>query len=475
MANNTAILTKTYSFFFRRWSCEGGYREFLIIAVPLILATGMWSVQQFVDRMFLTWHSPEAVAAAMPAGMLNFTIVCMFLGTVTYVDTFVAQYYGAERHKMIGPTVWQGVYISLVGGLVLLAVAPFSRRIFELIGHEAAILQNEVVYFKILCLGSFPALATAALSAFYAGRGKTWTLMWVNIAGTAVNVVLDYCLIFGRWGFPGWGIKGAAVATVLSGCFTFMLLLLLISNRAYKKRYCSLKWQVNWPLLGRILRFGLPNGVNFLVDIAGFTGFILIMGSLGTTSLAATNIAFNINTVAFMPMLGCAIAVSVLVGQYLGRERPEIAARSTYSGFHVTFCYMAAISLLYVFAPSIFILPFAANADPESFEAIRSLVVVLLRFVAVYSLFDTMNLIFASAVKGAGDTHFVMRMMVVLSLAGLVAPSYVAIVLLHKGLYAGWYIASAYIVVLGLAFLFRFLGGKWKSMRVIEPSAPLPL
>jgi MATE family multidrug resistance protein len=211
------------------------------------------------------------------------------------------------------------------------------------------------------------------------------------------------------------------------------------------------------------------------VDIAGFTGFILIMGSLGTTSLAATNIAFNINTVAFMPMLGCVIAVSVMVGQYLGRDRPDIAARSTYSGFHVTFVYMAAIALLYVLAPSIFILPFAANADPESFEAIQALVVVLLRFVAVYSLFDTMNLIFAAAVKGAGDTHYVMRMMVVLSLAGLIAPTYVAIVLLHKGLFTGWYIASAYVIALGLAFLFRFLGGKWKSMRVIEPSTPFSL
>jgi MATE family multidrug resistance protein len=199
------------------------------------------------------------------------------------------------------------------------------------------------------------------------------------------------------------------------------------------------------------------------------------MGSLGTTSLAATNIAFNINTVAFMPMLGCAIAVSVMVGQYLGRERPDLAVRSTYSGFHVTFAYMGAIALLYVFAPSIFILPFAANADPDSFEAIQVLVVVLLRFVAVYSLFDTMNLIFAAAVKGAGDTHYVMRMMVVLSTAGLIVPTYTAIVLLHKGVLTGWYIASAYVIALGLAFFFRFLGGKWKSMRVIEPSPPLPL
>lgn len=471
--SNTRFSVRVHRFLSWRWSCEGGYKEFLTMAVPLILATGMWSVQHFVDRMFLTWYSPSAVAASMPAGMLNFTLICVFLGTVSYVDTFVAQYYGAGRKKMIGPSVWQGIYIAAVGGLVLLSIASLSRQIFELIGHDAAIIENEVVYFKVLCTGSFPVLASTALAGFYAGRGKTWTIMWVNIAATAVNVVLDYCLIFGKLGFPEWGMKGAAVATVSAGCFTFLLFLSLVLKKSYSWEYCTRKWQVNRQLLARMVRFGLPNGVHFFLDIAGFTAFILIMGFLGMTDLAATNIAFNINTVAFMPMLGCGIAVSVLVGQYLGRDRPEIAERSAYSGFHITFLYMGLISLLYVFAPHVFILPFEANADPESFEQIRGLVVVLLRFVAVYSLFDTMNIIFASAVKGAGDTHYVMWINVIISLFVLTVPSYIAIVLLHKGIFGGWLVASVYITVLGLAFLARFLRGRWKSMRVIETGVSL--
>ena len=79
-----------------RWYAEGGYGEVLRIAIPLIISTGSWSVQHFVDRMFLTWYSPEAIAAAMPAGILNFTITCIFIGTASYVGTFVAQYYGAR-------------------------------------------------------------------------------------------------------------------------------------------------------------------------------------------------------------------------------------------------------------------------------------------------------------------------------------------------------------------------------------------
>ncbi|MCK5118422.1 MAG: hypothetical protein KAJ05_06610, partial [Candidatus Latescibacteria bacterium] len=107
-----------------------------------------------------------------------------------------------------------------------------------------------------------------------------------------------------------------------------------------------------------------------------------------------------------------------------------------------------------------------------------------LRFVAVYSVFDTLNIIFAAGIKGAGDTRYVMVMIFSISLLVLVVPSYVVLVVLHKGIYAGWTLASAYIILLGFAFLLRFLGGKWKSMRVIEevspslpstwPEAPIP-
>jgi MATE family multidrug resistance protein len=443
------------------------------MAFPLILSTGAWSVQHFVNRMFLTWYSPETVAASMPAGMVNFTIYSVFLGTVSYVDVFVAQYFGANRRRMIGPALWQGIYLSAAGALIIAAFAPFSRTIFDIFGHDPVVRANEIVYFRILCMGAFPGLASAVMSGFYAGRGKTWTIVVVNSLGTVMNILLDYFLIFGHAGFPEMGMKGAAIATITASTFTFLLYFSLISRRKYDAEYHTLSgWRLSPALFKRIIRFGVPSGLHFSLDTAGFTLFVLIMGTLGTVSLAATNIAFNISTLAFMPMIGAGIASSVLVGQYLGKNRPEIASRSAFSAFHLAFSYMASISLLYVVAPGIFLAPYAANADPASFAAISGIVVVLLRFVAVYSLFDAMNMIFAAAVKGAGDTHFVLRMSVVVSLAVLVLPSYVALVVLKQGIYTGWTIASIYIATLGLSFLFRFLAGKWKTMRVIEMPVP---
>ncbi|HPO45731.1 MAG TPA: MATE family efflux transporter [Spirochaetota bacterium] len=461
---------------FTRWRARGGYRELLVLSIPLILSTSSWSLQHFVDRMFLAWYSPFAIAAVMPAGMLNFCTMSIFIGTAGYVSIFAAQYFGAGVNERIGSSIWQGAYIAAFGAIVHLALIPLAPAIFDLAGHDPEVRRYEVIYFQILCLGAFPGIASSAFSGFFTGLGRPWPVMWVNLLATGVNLFLDYLLIFGKWGFPEMGIKGAAIATVAAGFVYCAAYLALLAAPKARRIYHTLSgWRLDRELFARLLRFGFPNGVQFFVDIAGSTVFILLVGRLGTTNLAATNIAFNINTLAFMPMFGFGIAVSVLVGQYIGMERTDLAERSVYSGFHMTFLYMAAISLCYLLAPDIFVAPFMSKADPAAFSEIYPLSVILLRFVALYCIFDTLNIIFASALKGAGDTRFVMYMLAVVSLVVLVLPTYLALVVFDGGLYAAWVIASLYVVVLGFAFFIRFRGGRWKSMRVIEkPVVCLP-
>jgi multidrug resistance protein, MATE family len=464
-----------FRYFKERWGSPNGYREVLTLAFPLILSTGSWSIQGFVDRMFLTWYSPDAIAAAMPAGILNFTIMSLFIGTASYVSTFIAQYYGAKRYDRIGSVVWQGLYISFIGGAILLVFIPFAGHFFSMIGHAKLVCEYETVYFRILCLGAIPAIASSALSGFFAGRGDVWPVVWVNLLATLINIVLDYFFIFGHFGFPEMGIGGAAIATDLSALFGFCAFFFLMCRKENNHQYQILRgWKFDSELFWRIMRYGLPSGIQFFLDFAGFALFILLMGRLGVEALAATNIAFNINTLAFMPMIGVGIAISILVGQNLGKDDAPAAERSVYSGFHITFLYMGTIALAYVVVPGLFLMPFAAGSDPASFGAMYGVIVVLMRFVAVYSLFDTMNIVFASALKGAGDTRFVMFMIMGISAGVLVIPSYIALVILNANIYIGWTIASAYVCLLGLSFYLRFLGGKWKSMRVIE-AAPYVL
>ncbi len=467
------ILKSVFQKIRKRWYCESGYREVLVLAIPLILSTGAWTIQHFVDRMFLTWYSPESIAAAMPAGILNFTVMCFFIGTAGYVSSFVAQYYGAKRYEKIGPALWQGIYLSIIGGIGFLFLIPLAEPFFRYVGHDSAVQANEVIYFKFLCFGALPVIASSSMSGFFSGRGKTWPVMWVNVLATVVNLILDYAMIFGHWGFAERGIQGAAIATVLSQYFAVAVFAALLFRAKFDTRYHTLRgWRFDKALFGRLLRFGMPNGIQFFIDIMGFTVFLMFIGRLGTTNLAATNIALNLNTLAFMPMIGFAIAVTVLVGRHIGNDRPDLAERGVYSSFHLTALYMGSIAAAFVLIPDLLLWPYAAQADPEEFEAIRKLVVLLLRFVAVYSLFDTFTLIFASAIKGAGDTRYAMFLMLTVSSCVLIIPSYVALVRLKAGLYTGWTIASLYIIILSLMFLFRFLGGKWKSMRIIEETPP---
>ena len=266
--------------------------------------------------------------------------------------------------------------------------------------------------------------------------------MVITLAGTGVNILMDYLLIFGHAGFPEMGIRGAGWASVIANCVQLVSYSFLVFGGRLRARYRTLSWRPDLKAFWALIRFGLPSGIQFFIDMVGFTGFILLVGRLGRNELAATNLAFNVNTIAFMPMIGIGITVSVLVGQALGKNDPRLARASVRSAIEMTLLYMGVVAALFVLVPRLFILPFAAAAsDPGQFAAIGDLTVVLLRFVAVYTLFDGCNIIFSSAIKGAGDTRFVMWMILALSLGILILPSFVAITWLSAGVYLCWAIA----------------------------------
>jgi len=462
-------LQTTITNFRLRWHAESGYRQVLKLAFPLILSTGSSTIQMFIDRMFLTWYSPEAIAAAAPGGIVSFTLMCLFIGTAAYVNTFVAQYFGAKQYDKIAQAVWQGIYFAIAAGIFFLAYIPLAKPIFNFAGHEPEVRVLEIEYFTILCFGALPAFINAAVSGFFGGRGETKIIMWVNIFATSVNIILDYLLIFGHFGFPRMGIRGAAIATVAASYTAAVIIFLFMFRAKYRTEYATLKnRQFDWTLFKRLMRFGLPNGFHFMLDLFGFTLFVLFVGRFGTLELAATNITFNINHIAFMPMIGIGMAVEIIVGQRLGENQPKLARYGTYSAFHLTFLYMATIALTYVLFPRIYLLPFAAQADPGQFMLIQRMTIILLYFVAFYSIFDTLNIIFASALKGAGDTRWVMITSVSLSWTILIIPTYLSSVVFNWGFYVTWSFVTFYIMMLGMVFLVRFLGGKWESMRVIE-------
>lgn len=458
-----------------RWRRPAGYRELLLIAVPLVLSTGSMTVQQFTDRMFLSWYSPEALAASMPAGITSFALLCFFLGTVSYVNTFVAQYHGAGRKSQVANSVWQGIYLSLFAGVAVLVFVPLAEPLFRMVGHDQKVQALEVTYFRIMMFGGGFAILSSALSAFFTGLGRTIVVMYVNIGTALLNIVLDYVLIFGHFGLPEMGIAGAAIATIIASACGTVLFFLLFLSRANRREFNtggSRAW--NHALFLRLMRYGAPNGFHFMLDLFAFSLFILLVGRIGVLELAATNLAFQVNNIIFMPMLGFSIATTTLVGRSLGENRPDRARRVTWYAFHLTFSYMAVVAALYILIPDVFIKPFGVRADPVEFAPVRDMAVILLIFVALYSLFDAFNLIFAAALKGAGDTVFVMIVSAVLGITLMVLPTWWVCRPDGPGIYVAWAFLTLFVIVLGVVFFIRFLQGRWQSMRVIEQPSEIP-
>lgn len=453
----------------RAGSRAGSLRELLTLALPLVASSGSLSLMHVVDRVFLTWDSTESLAASLPAGLLHWTLLSIPLGCAQFVNAFVAQYEGAHRPQRVSKVVWQGAYFSLLVGLLLLLAIPLGDVVFRLLGHDDSIRQKENAYYSVLMIGSAPALLACVLSCFYSGRGQAMAVLWVNVVGSLVDGILDYALIFGAWGFPRWGIYGAAATNVIgSVVMCLMYIGLLVSQKDLDRYKFWHRREIDWALLKRLMIYGLPNGAHMFVDIIGFTLFVLLVGGVGRTELAATSLVFNLNALAFVPMLGFGTAIVTIVGQRIGEGRPALAKRTVWIAFALSTAYMSAFGGLFAFAPGVALFPFERLGDAELTGNVRDLAIVLLKFVAVFSLFDTMNIVFSSAIRGAGDTRFAMILTAVAGFGVMVAPTAVWIQWHGGGVVGAWTFVTLFVIVLGFSFLARFLGERWMTMRVIE-------
>jgi MATE family multidrug resistance protein len=440
----------------------------LALAGPLVISTMSFTVMTFIDRMFLTHYSLDAVAAAMPAAMLQFTLISFPLGVASYVNTFVAQYNGAGRRRQIGPIVWQGIWIGLAAIPLFLFTTPLAHFYFHHAGHDPGVVVDEIAYYDVLIYGSGAVVLAAALSSFFTGRGATRVVMAVDIVAVLVNYVLARLWIFGDGGFPRWGIVGAGAATVCAEWTRVLGYAAVMMLPRYHKYHLLAGWRLRGDLMRRLWTYAAPGGLQWLVECGSFTLFITLVGGLGKIPQAATMLAFNVNSVAWVPMMGVGLAVSTLVGQQLGANRPELAARAAWTAFVLAMIYMCTMSIFYLFVPDWFLMGHASGMDPAAFAPLRNWIVVLLRFVAVYCIFDALNVVFMSAIRGAGDTRFVFATSLGTSLIPL-SLAWIGIHHLGQGLLWCWTLITFWVLSAGFIYLGRFLQGKWRTLRVIEP------
>jgi len=446
------------------WNRPSGVREVLRIALPMVASTLSWTLMNFTDGWVLYQVSDTAMAASFTAGVTWFLAISLFWGTCSYTSTFTSQYFGDGQPERIGPSVWQGLWLAALFTPLAMALIPVASYLFA--KHPADIAALETTYFRILCWASPAMLGAQALEGFFSGRGRTRVVMAVDAGAVSINVLLDCILVLGWFGVGSWGLPGAAWATVAAQWSRLAIYIAILLRAKHRRQYNTTAFRFDAPLFRRLLRFGGPNGVQMLLDIGGFTYFVYMIGQLGAVDTTATALVFRLSHLAFMPVWGLGIATTVLVGQRLGEDRPELAVRAARTTLALAWGYMGFISALFILFPGIFLALFTSGAAANE-PAIHALATRLLWFVAAYNMFDAMLIIMSSVLRGAGDMGFIMRVSVV-GAATLVGATWWAISIAKLGIYGCWAIVTGWVWLLALTYLFRYRQGKWQSMRVID-------
>ncbi|MDR1485295.1 MAG: MATE family efflux transporter [Planctomycetaceae bacterium] len=451
------------------WRRSCGGVDVLRQAVPLIISSGSISLMNFTDRMFLMWSDPDSMTASMQGMMLFWSAVSIPVAVTAFVTTFVAQYCGSGNYERIGKIVWQGIWFGLAAAPVLFFLEPYLIQFFVLFEHDENLIKLESLYFNYMLWGSAATISGESAAAFFRGRGKMHVEMYNNLFCVALNIFLDYCMIFGKCGFPEWGLAGAAIATMVSQWVRLIIYVtLMFVTEIRERRYNIFGGMVlDFKLIYRLLYFGMPSSSYTFIDTVTFTFFVMIIGGLGEVERNATTIAFTMNSLTFIPLTGIGIVVTSMVGNQLGNNRPDLARRATNTAFVIGCVYTGFFAILFLCVPNFLLSAFSIFSDAGEFEVIRETAVILLRFIALYIFFDSCALIAGSTLRGAGDTIFVMRIVFIFAPL-LPVLCFVGIRCFGFGLLWCWSVLTVSVFVYFICFTLRFLGKKWESVRVIE-------
>ena len=332
---------------------EGGsvkrYLEILRLVWPLALGMVNNAVMQFVDGVFLARESLESLEASLPASMLAILVMGFFQSVVAYSGTFVAQYHGAGDSRGIRMSYRAGLVITLAAGILAIAVIPLGLMVAPFMSENSAVVARASSYYAIVSVGAIALCGQMAASSYFTGRGKTRLVFWVNVLGNAVNIALDPILIFGFCGCPRLGMAGAAYATVaamfvqwgvLAWCAERDLRRLPVGGAADVPRL--------WPLVGKVLRYGVPSGAYSALNILSFTIFVFVTGRIGDQEFAVSNACFKVNYFLFAPMEGFSICAATLVGQAQGRGDSAAAHRDAMRTLILGLSLVAVLSALAV-------------------------------------------------------------------------------------------------------------------------------
>jgi putative MATE family efflux protein len=432
------------------------------LSAPTLVEMFLVSLVSMADMIQVGRVGPAAITSVgltnQPMMLLQSVFQALNVGTTALVARFI----GMGKPKEASDTLKQTFVLTILLGLVVSLFAGFaSSSILRFMGAEAEVVTVGTPYFRVVAFGFvFNSLAMGLASALR-GAGDTRTPMTVNMVANVINVVFNWILIWGKFGFPKWGVFGAGVATTFSRSVAavWFLIVALKGDRAIRLDF-SEKYRPNWGLLRRICNVGLPAAGEQLILRTGQVMFAKVVSSLGTVTFAAHQVSMNILSLTFMPGMAFATGCTTLVGQYLGAKRPQDAERCANTSRDMGLMVGGVMALVFLFFGKYITMLYT---DDMSVALASALV---LKIYAFAQPAQSIQFILAGGLRGAGDTKYPLYSTGIGMWFGRVGLGWFFVNIMRMGLPGAWLGMSIDQVARAALIFFRFQSGKWKAARV---------
>jgi putative MATE family efflux protein len=448
------------------------------LALPSIMEMFLQTLLGIADTAMVGAIGGYAIAAISITDNPIMLMIAVFGALSVGTTALVARFIGAKNYKDAENTILQSLFISGIMAFVFTAFGLIlSKKIVSLMGAEAEVFPYAVKYMRIVLLGLPGLIITFIMSGALRGSGDTRTPMIVNGISNILNIIGNFLLIFESrtitlalpfleenitFFMPGagLGVTGAGIATTVGRYIaTFLILRILFNSKGdYNLDFNDFK--IDKDIIRRIFKIGLPAAGEQLLFRSAQLAFFRIVASLGTVMIAAHKITITAESISFMPGWGFALAATTLVGQYLGAEDKDNAKRGGYTAGYMAVAIMSVLGVLFFFFPEMFIKIF--TRDPE----IIHYAVICLRIVAVAQPLLAIAMVFAGALRGAGDTKTVLITTGVTSWVVRVGLGYFLAITLGYGLTGAWIAMVLDFGIRGIAFLLLFKRGGWQNIEV---------
>lgn len=350
-----------------------------------------------VADVAMTGHVSAEELAAVSLGTSVWSIVLVtVMGTMMAINTVVAHEIGAARHDQVPHSVRQALWKGLLVGLAAMLFANLCTLLFDHVGLDKAVADRASLFLHVISVG-MPAFACyRALYGYTTSINQTKPIMWIAIGGLVFNVMSNWLLVYGNWGFPILGAVGCAVSTALGMWLMLGAMVLWVRRSpAYRLTYPFTGWEgPDWKAIGGMLRLGLPIGVTYFAEVSAFGLISLLVARFGVVAVSSHQIALNFASLVFMVPMSFSIGMMTRVGQAMGEGNPVRARFVGWVGVGVAVAF-GALSAICI---ALFRWQIAAayTSDP----AVQAACADLLLLAALFQLSDATQVATASAIRG---------------------------------------------------------------------------